>query len=69
MATLSSNHFDVGILGMATALSAASGEALVLIDNKVPYTYLQEATHALPSLAGSLGNAPRIIAGILSPEI
>jgi hypothetical protein len=69
MAILSSNHFDVGILGMVAALSAASGEALVLIDNKVPYTYLQEATHAHPSLAGSLGNTARIIAGILPPEI
>ena len=45
------------------------GEASVLIDNKVPYTYLLEATHAHPSLAESLGNAARIIAGILPPEI
>jgi len=45
------------------------GEASVLIDNQVPYTYLLEATHAHPSLAESLGNAARIIAGILPPEI
>jgi thioredoxin reductase len=74
MTISSSNHFDVGILGggpggMAAALSAASGEALVLIDNKMPYPYLLEATHDLPSLAGSLGNAARIIAGILPTEI
>jgi hypothetical protein len=40
-----------------------------LIDNKMPYPYLLEATHDLPSLAGSLGNAARIIAGILPTEI
>jgi len=63
---------DNRILGVRAIGSQADnviGEASVLIDNNVPYTYLLESTHAHPSLAESLQNAARVIAGILPAEL
>ena len=59
----------LGVRAIGSQADTVIGEASVLIDNKVPYTYLLESTHAHPSLAESLENAAWIIAGILPPEI
>jgi dihydrolipoamide dehydrogenase len=63
---------DDRILGVRAAGAEADnviGEVAVLIDKQVPYTYLLDCIHAHPSLAESLQNAARVIAGILPPEI
>jgi dihydrolipoamide dehydrogenase len=63
---------DDRILGVRAVGSEADniiGEVSVLIDNKVPYTYLMDCMHAHPSLAESLQSAALILAGILPPEI
>jgi dihydrolipoamide dehydrogenase len=59
----------LGVRAIGSQADTVIGEASVLIDNKVPYTYLLESTHAHPSLAESLENAARIIASILPPKI
>ncbi|MGB7948563.1 MAG: NAD(P)/FAD-dependent oxidoreductase [Candidatus Binatia bacterium] len=63
---------DDRILGVRAIGSQADnviGEVSVLIDNRVPYTYLLDCVHAHPSLSESLQDAARVIAGILPPEI
>ena len=59
----------LGVRAIGYQADTVIGEASVLIDNKVPYTYLLDSTHAHPSLAESLENAARIIAGILPAKI
>ncbi len=59
----------LGVRAVGNQADTVTGEASVLIDNKVPYTYLLESTHAHPSLGESLQNAARVIAGVLPPEI
>jgi dihydrolipoamide dehydrogenase len=59
----------LGVRAIGNQADTVTGEASVLIDNKVPYTYLLESTHAHPSLAESLQNAARVIAGILPPDV
>lgn len=57
----------LGVRAIGVEADNVIGEVAVLIDNKVPYTYLLDCIHAHPSLAESLQNAARIIEGIL-PE-
>ncbi|MDH3446213.1 MAG: dihydrolipoyl dehydrogenase, partial [Deltaproteobacteria bacterium] len=59
----------LGVRAIGNQADTVIGEASVLIDNKIPYTYLLESSHAHPSLAESLQNAARVIAGVLPPEI
>jgi dihydrolipoamide dehydrogenase len=59
----------LGVRAIGSQADTVIGEASVLIDNKVPYTYLLESTHAHPSLGESLQNAARVIAGIIPAEI
>lgn len=59
----------LGVRAIGSQADTVIGEASVLIDNKVPYTYLLESTHAHPSLAESLQDAARVIAGILPADI
>ena len=63
---------DDRILGVRAIGSQADnviGEVSVLIDNKVPYTYLLDCIHAHPSLAESLQSAADVIAGILPHDV
>ena len=55
----------LGVRAVGPQADNVIGEAAVLIDNRIPYTYLLDAVHAHPSLAESLQNAARIIAGTL----
>lgn len=59
----------LGVRAIGTQADNVIGEVAVLIDKKVPYTYLLDCIHAHPSLAESLQNAARVIAGVLPPEI
>lgn len=59
----------IGVRVVGAQADNVIGEVAVLIDNKVPYTYLLDCIHAHPSLAESLQNAARVIAGVLPPEI
>jgi dihydrolipoyl dehydrogenase len=59
----------LGVRAIGREADNVIGEVTVLIDKKVPYTYLLDCVHAHPSLAESLQNAARVIAGILPPEI
>lgn len=59
----------LGVRAIGTQADNVIGEVAVLIDNKVPYTYLLDCMHAHPSLAESLQSAARVIAGVLPPEI
>jgi dihydrolipoamide dehydrogenase len=59
----------LGVRAVGAEADNVIGEVAVLIDRKVPYTYLLDCIHAHPSLAESLQNAARVIAGILPPEI
>jgi dihydrolipoamide dehydrogenase len=55
----------LGVRAVGAEADNVIGEVAVLIDKKVPYTYLLDCIHAHPSLAESLQNAARVIAGIL----
>ncbi len=55
----------LGVRAVGPQADNVIGEAAVLIDNKIPYTYLLDAVHAHPSLAESLQNGARMIAGTL----
>jgi dihydrolipoamide dehydrogenase len=59
----------LGVRSIGTEADNVIGEAAVLIDKNVPYTYLLDCIHAHPSLAESLQNAARIIARTLPAEI
>jgi dihydrolipoamide dehydrogenase len=59
----------LGVRAIGSQADTVIGEASVLIDHNVPYTYLLESTHAHPSLAESLQDAARIIAGVLPAEV
>jgi dihydrolipoamide dehydrogenase len=59
----------LGVRAIGTEADNVIGEAAVLIDKNVPYTYLLDCIHAHPSLAESLQNAARIIARTLPAEI
>src|ERR1043166_2224351 len=59
----------LGVRAIGSQADTVVGEASVLIDNKIPYTYLLDSIHAHPSLAESLENAARVIAGILPEKI
>ncbi len=63
------NDRILGVRAIGNQADTVIGEASVLIDNKLPYTYLLESAHAHPSLAESLQNAARVIAGVLPPEV
>ncbi|MFQ5850682.1 MAG: dihydrolipoyl dehydrogenase family protein [Candidatus Binatia bacterium] len=58
----------LGVRAVGAQADNVIGEVAVLIDNKIPYTYLLDCIHAHPSLAESLQNAARIIAGLLPPR-
>jgi dihydrolipoamide dehydrogenase len=55
----------LGVRAVGAEADNVIGEVAVLIDKKVPYTYLLDCIHAHPSLAESLQSAARVIAGIL----
>jgi dihydrolipoamide dehydrogenase len=59
----------LGVRAVGAEADNVIGEVAVLIDKKVPYTYLLDCIHAHPSLAESLQNAARVIAGILPHEV
>jgi dihydrolipoamide dehydrogenase len=59
----------LGVRAIGTEADNVIGEAAVLIDKNVPYTYLLDCIHAHPSLAESLQNAARVIARTLPAEI
>ncbi|HXV79224.1 MAG TPA: NAD(P)/FAD-dependent oxidoreductase [Candidatus Binatia bacterium] len=59
----------LGVRAIGPEADNVIGEVAVLIDKKVPYNYLLDCIHAHPSLAESLQNAARVIAGILPPEV
>jgi dihydrolipoamide dehydrogenase len=59
----------LGVRAIGNQADNVIGEVSVLIDNNIPYTYLLESTHAHPSLAESLQNAARVIAGVLPSAI
>lgn len=59
----------LGVRAIGNQADNVIGEVSVLIDNKVPYAYLLDSTHAHPSLAESLQNAARVIAGILPAAV
>jgi dihydrolipoamide dehydrogenase len=59
----------IGVRAIGAGADNVIGEVSVLIDNNVPYTYLLDCVHAHPSLAESLQNAARVLAGVLPPEI
>ena len=53
----------LGVRAVGAQADSVIGEAAVMIDNEIPYTYLLDSIHAHPSLTESLQNAARIIAG------
>jgi len=57
----------LGVRAVGAQADNVIGEVAILIDKKVPYTYLLDCMHAHPSLAESLQSAARVIAGILPP--
>ena len=59
----------VGVRAVGAQADSVIGEAAVMIDNEIPYTYLLDSIHAHPSLTESLQNAARIIAGRLVPTL
>src|SRR5919108_3270445 len=59
----------LGVRGIGSQADNVIGEVSVLIDNKVPYTYLLDCIHAHPSLAESLQSAAGVIAGILPHDV
>ena len=59
----------LGIRAVGPHADSVIGEAAVLIDHEIPYTYLVDCIHAHPSLAESLQNAARIIAGTFPATI
>jgi dihydrolipoamide dehydrogenase len=59
----------LGVRAVGGQADNVIGEVSVLIDAKVPYTYLLDCIHAHPSLAESLQDAARVIAGILPADI
>ena len=59
----------LGVRAIGNQADNVIGEVSVLIDHNIPYTYLLESTHAHPSLAESLQNAARVIAGVLPASI
>jgi dihydrolipoamide dehydrogenase len=58
-----------GVRAIGSEADNIIGEVSVLVDHKVPYTYLLDFMHAHPSLVESLQSAARVIAGILPPGI
>ena len=59
----------LGVRAVGAQADSVIGEAAVMIDNEIPYTYLLDSIHAHPSLTESLQNAARIIAGRLVPTL
>ena len=59
----------LGVRAIGAQADNVIGEVSVLIDNKIPYTYLLDCIHAHPSLAESLQSAARIIAGVLPSDL
>jgi dihydrolipoamide dehydrogenase len=59
----------LGVRAIGIEADNVIGEAAVLIDKHIPYTYLLDCIHAHPSLAESLQNAARVIARTLPSEI
>ena len=59
----------LGVRAVGAQADSVIGEAAVMIDNEIPYTYLLDSIHAHPSLTESLQNAARIIAGRLVPAL
>ena len=63
------NDRILGVRAVGAQADSVIGEAAVMIDNEIPYTYLLDSIHAHPSLTESLQNAARIIAGRLAPTL
>ena len=59
----------LGVRAIGEQADNVIGSVAVLIDNRIPYTYLLDTLQAHPSLGESLQNAARVLSGFLPPAL